>query len=120
MQRPMGACMRFALGFARGLARGLMALARRRAGIVRRLRRQAELGFELGDTVFQLRIFRNQRIDPFDQRKDQRILRGAIQRLQVGRFNHPSLDSDSRPKRNPLHTTRVNSPQEGEQLPSFG
>jgi hypothetical protein len=86
MQRPMRAGMRLALAvpFAGGGRRRLLPAARRRARIIRRLRGHAELGFQLRNPL-------RQRIDPLDQRQDQRVLGGAVEGLKVGRLDHPSL-----------------------------
>ena len=49
MQRPVRAGMRLALSLILGLRLKAFVRAGRRAGIVRRLRRQTELGFKLRD-----------------------------------------------------------------------
>jgi len=84
MQRPMRAGMGLVPGLGRHECRRLLSLARRRRGIGRRLRRQTELGFQLGNPLCQ-------RIDPVDQSQDQRVLGRAVEGLKVGRLDHPSL-----------------------------
>jgi len=103
MQLPVRAAMRLAFRPARHFARSLLAAARRQARIVRRFRRLSQLRLKPRHPLLQLRVLGNQHVDPLDQRQDQRVLRGAIQRLQVGRFNHPPFESDSCLQRNPLY-----------------
>jgi hypothetical protein len=82
MQRPMRARMRLALGLVRRLAGGLASLARRRRGIVRRLRRQAQFGLQLGDPGGKL-------FNPRQKRSDQRVLVGRVERAKIRRRGHP-------------------------------
>jgi hypothetical protein len=87
------------------LAASLEALCPRLGGVLELsggLRRLLQLGLEPRHPFLQLLILGHQRVDPVDQRKDQRILRGAIERLQVGRLDHPPLESDSLLPENPL------------------
>jgi len=70
------------LGLALGRARfgRLLALRRRNAGIVRRLRRQPQLRLELRHSPRQPRVRRHQLLDPRQQRRDQSVLVGQITR----------------------------------------
>ena len=67
---------------------GLLPLRRRHAGIVRCLRRLAELGFE----------FRNpplSHVKSLPERSDQRIFLGVAQIIEVGELRHPAFRIDS-------------------------
>ena len=105
MQFPVRSPVRLAFRLSRRFPRSLVPLARRQARIVRRLRRLAQLGFEPSHPFPQLCVLGYQRIDPLNQRQDQCILGCTIKRLQVGRLNHPSFESDSRLRGNPLYAT---------------
>jgi hypothetical protein len=67
MERAMRPGVRIGLGLGRGSLRRLLTLRRRNAGIVGRLRRQAQLGLEFGDPSRQRRHLTH-------QRGDQRVL----------------------------------------------
>ena len=79
MQRPMRAGMRLALVLAGGVLRGLLSLARRQTGIVRRLRRFAQFGFERGDARLLLFDARVQQVNLRQQRVDQLVLRAMVE-----------------------------------------
>jgi hypothetical protein len=94
MQLPVRPLVRLAFRLARRFARRFASLARRQARIGRRFGRLAELGFEPRQPLLQSRVLSRQRIGPLDQRQDQRVLRRAVQKLEVGWLDHPSLESE--------------------------
>jgi hypothetical protein len=104
VQGPMRAGMDLVPGLGRCRRGGFLPLARRRRGIVRRFRRQTELGFQLRNPL-------RQRGDHLGLRQDQRVLLGVRQACRIGRRGHPPFESDSRRFGNPQTPTRVNSPQ---------
>ena len=70
----------------------LLPARRRQRGIVRRLRRSAALGFELGDAGVQRLHLRQQFVDPRQQLEQQRLQALSIERIKrLGR--HPELES---------------------------
>lgn len=86
MQRTMHAGMRLALGFRCRGPRGLLPLRRRHAGIVRRLRRQAKLGFKFSNTPRQHLDLPGQCGNRFRLRQNQ-----ADQCLLVERFKRCTI-----------------------------
>ena len=111
-KRTMRPGMRLGLALGRGWLRRLLPLRRRNAGIVGRLRRQAQLRLKFGDP-------RDKRLDPRDQCGDQGVFLG-----QIRRRCHPKVDSYSRCRRNQKNTVPntgpSSHPQTGrEQLPLF-
>jgi hypothetical protein len=101
MQRPMRPRMRPAIGFLRSLSRRLAAKARRKAGVVRRLRRLAKLVAKRRILFFQSGDARLHFREPRQQGRDQPIL--LVTRQKLGRPRHPSIESDSRPQRHFQH-----------------
>jgi len=69
-----------------GLFVRLRALARGRAGVVRRLRRRVELGFKVSDTG-------RQKADRLSLRQDQGVLGSLVQAQQIRWQSHPQVDS---------------------------
>lgn len=92
MQLTVRALVGLAVLHARRFARRLAPLARRQARIGRRLGRLTELGLKPRQPLLQLRVLGDQVLHPLDQRQDQRVLRRAVEKLEVGRLNHPSFD----------------------------
>ncbi len=76
---------------------GLLALRGRYRGIVRRLRRLAQLGF-------QFRHSRRQRPHLRPERANQRVLLVVRQMVEVGEFDHTKLESGRRDHINRLST----------------
>src|SRR5208283_2579248 len=81
--------------------RRLLPSARRRAGIIRRLLRKIELGFEFGHPRAQRRVFglhrrqpRAKLLDAREQRLDQRVFFGLVETIKR-RWDHTLLDSYS-------------------------
>ena len=96
MQRPVRPGMRLALGLFRRRDRGLSPLARGRARIIRRLRRQAELGFEFANTCRQKLDLPRQCRNHLRLRQNQADQRFLVQRFK--RFTiHPELESAPAP-----------------------
>src|SRR5919202_1792520 len=75
------------------LAVRLLAPRRRQAGVVRRLRRNAEPGFQLHDPRRQRRNLCRQRLHLRPERMNERILLVMRERRQVGQPVHPTLES---------------------------
>jgi hypothetical protein len=71
----------------------LLALRWRQAGVVGRLRRQAEPGFQLPDPGRQHGDLCRQRLHLGPERLDQRILLVMRERRQLGKPVHPKLES---------------------------
>src|SRR5208283_1377607 len=101
MQRTMRPSMRLALAFAlaRRRRRSFLSLARRRAGIVWRLGRQAELGFEFG---FELGDPCAKLLDARQKRQDQGVFLGVAEGIKRRQRSHARLDSYSPRLRQPL------------------
>jgi len=97
MKRTMCPTCGLALPWAR-MAPTASALRRRNAGIVGRLRRQAQLRLKFGDP-------RDERLDPRDQCGDQGVFLG-----QIRRRCHPKVDSYSRCRRNQKNTVPNTGP----------
>src|SRR5271165_1922652 len=97
MQRTMrpGMWLALALALVRRRRRSFLSLAWRRAGIVWRLGRQAELGFELGDPCAKL-------LDARQKRQDQGVFLGVAERIKRRQRSHAQLDSYSLHLRQPL------------------
>src|ERR1019366_3443982 len=102
MQRPMRASMRLAALFgarafvlARGGGRGFLPLARRRAGIVRSLFRQIELGFEFGHTP-------RQTLDDLRLRQDQADQRLSVKRIKCGEVHRKRESNRDSPVNSPI------------------
>ena len=93
MQLTVRALVGLAVLQARRFARRLAPLARGQARIGRRLGRLTELGLKPRQPLLQLRVLGDQVVHPLDQRQDQRVLRRAVEKLEVGRLNHPSFES---------------------------
>ncbi len=96
MQRTMRPSMRLGLRLRVRRPARLVSLRGGRARIVRRLRRQVELDAQLRVFLPQRRVLglqhlqtRRQIVQPPDQRPNQRVFRGAIEKGQIRRRNHP-------------------------------
>ena len=89
--------VRIGLGLRLRGRRRLLAFRGRKAGVVRRLGRQAQLGFQFGHP-------RRQRRDLRHQPGDQRILLVMREKGKVGAAGHAPVDSDSSPPRQPFPT----------------
>ena len=89
MQWTMRPGMRLALGLASLLPLTLLSLRRRRAGVVRRFRRQLLLRPQRGVLFLQRRKALAQLVDPRQQRGDQRVFLGTRQRGRIKRWSHP-------------------------------
>ena len=105
MKRTMRPSMRLGLALGRGWLRRLLPLRRRNAGIVGRLRRQAQLRLKFGDPRHERRVLRDKRLDPRDQCGDQGVFLG-----QIRRRSHPKVDSYSRCRRNQKKTVPNTGP----------
>ena len=89
MQWAVRPGMRLALGPRRGFLAALLPTRRRRARVVRCLRRQLQLRPQLRIFLFQRVKPFAQLVDPSQQRRDQRILLGARQRGRIKWQSHP-------------------------------
>jgi len=67
--------------------------------------------------LLQLRLLCRQRIDPLDQRQDQRVLGRAVEKLEVGGLDHPFLESERIRFGNPPQLSQFAAG--GEQLPAL-
>src|SRR6201994_449336 len=95
VQRPVRPGMRLALRLRLALGVRLAALARRRARVFRRLRRQVQL-------LPQRRVFRLQRRHARQQRGDQRILLGRRKQREIRGWSHRIVESRPDPHVNKI------------------
>ena len=122
MQRPMRASVRLAVWLARRFIRRLAPLRGRRTRIIRRLRRQAELGFKFGDTRTKRGVLRlktrhpdNNLVQPLDRlrlrqnKPDQCLTVQQLKRLLI----HPWVDSHPPPRRQSVHAPPSQSAARG-------
>ncbi len=80
----------------------LLALRRRHAGIVRRLRRSAKPRLQVRDPRRQCPDLRRERLNLRPQRPDQRVFLVMRQGAEVGKIGHPNLESWAPWSRQPL------------------
>jgi len=100
MKRTMCPDMRLGLALGRGWLRRLLPLRRRNAGIVGRLRRQAQLRLKFGDP-------RDKRLDPRDQCGDQGVFLGKSGGGVTRRLTHirdVAATKKYSPKHRPIFT----------------